>query len=177
MVGGEKRSANMAHGYSAGCGQAIQQSLTWRQFLAALVKGYELRIQPQIRCYAHPERALCSIQNAGQAVRQKRSDAHPVSTKLHPYVENPPTIQHGRLRSGKNPIASWPGCEHYTIVTCTNWARCPRKPRRPSYAVRQDAYKLDLRIRQMEFLSKHNIDTLEQLETHRQACKQKLGSC
>ncbi len=40
------------------------------------------------------------------------------------------------------------------------------------YAVRQDAYKLDQRIRQMEFLSKNNIDTLAQLETYRQA---KLG--
>ena len=38
--------------------------------------------------------------------------------------------------------------------------------------MRQDAYKLDQHIRQMEFLSKHNIDTLAQLETHRQA---KLG--
>ena len=43
---------------------------------------------------------------------------------------------------------------------------------RPSYVVRQDAYKLDQRIRQMEFLSKNNIDTLAQLETYRQA---KLG--
>ena len=51
----------------------------------------------------------------------------------------------------------------------------PRKPRRPSYAVRQDAYKLDLRIRQMEFLSKHNIDTLEQLETHRKALQTEIG--
>ena len=48
----------------------------------------------------------------------------------------------------------------------------PRKPRRPSYAVRQDTYKLDQRIRQMEFLSKKNIDTLTQLEAYRQA---KLG--
>ncbi len=38
--------------------------------------------------------------------------------------------------------------------------------------MRQDAYKLDQRIRQMEFLSKHNIDTLKQLEIYRQA---KLG--
>ena len=36
-------------------------------------------------------------------------------------------------------------------------------------AVRQDAYKLDQRIRQIEFLSKNNIDTLTQLETYRQA--------
>ena len=46
------------------------------------------------------------------------------------------------------------------------------KPSRSSYAVRQDAYKLDQRIRQMEFLSRNNIDTLTQLGTYRQA---KLG--
>ena len=51
----------------------------------------------------------------------------------------------------------------------------PRKPRRPSYAVRQDAYKLDQRIRQMEFLSRNNIDTLAQLETHRQALQTEIG--
>ena len=45
----------------------------------------------------------------------------------------------------------------------------------PSYAVRQDAYKLDQRIRQMEFLSKHNIDTLAQLETYRQALQTEIG--
>jgi len=48
----------------------------------------------------------------------------------------------------------------------------PRKPSLSSYAVRQDAYKLDQRIRQMEFLSRYSIDTLAQLETYRQA---KLG--
>ena len=41
--------------------------------------------------------------------------------------------------------------------------------------MRQDAYKLDQRIRQMEFLSKNNIDTLEQLETHRQALQTEIG--
>ena len=41
--------------------------------------------------------------------------------------------------------------------------------------MRQDAYKLDQRIRQMEFLSKNNIDTLEQLETHRKALQTEIG--
>ena len=41
-----------------------------------------------------------------------------------------------------------------------------------AYAVRQDTYKLNQRIRQMEFLSRYSIDTLAQLETYRQA---KLG--
>ncbi len=36
-----------------------------------------------------------------------------------------------------------------------------------AYAVRQDTYKLNQRIRQMEFLSRYSIDTLAQLETYR----------
>lgn len=38
-----------------------------------------------------------------------------------------------------------------------------------AYAVRQDTYKLNQRIRQMEFLSRYSIDTLAPLETYRQA--------
>ena len=45
----------------------------------------------------------------------------------------------------------------------------PGKPQRPSYTVRQDIRNLDKRIRQMEFLSRHGIDTLAQLEAYRQA--------
>ena len=88
-----------------------------------------------------------------------------------PYVENPPTIQPGRLRSGK-PRRKLTGLQALYYRYLYELGALPRKPRRPSYAVRQDAYKLDQRIRQMEFLSKNNIDTLAQLETYRQA---KLG--
>ena len=49
-----------------------------------------------------------------------------------------------------------------------------QKPKRISYAVRSDIRKLDLRIRQMEFLSKNNIDTLAQLETYRQALQTEI---
>ena len=37
------------------------------------------------------------------------------------------------------------------------------------YAVRQDIRSLDKRIRQMEFLSRHEIDTLGQLNAYRQS--------
>ena len=89
-----------------------------------------------------------------------------------PYVENPPTIKHGRLRSGKKPCRKLTGLRALYYRYLYELGALPRKPRRPSYVVRQDAYKLDQRIRQMEFLSKNNIDTLAQLETYRQA---KLG--
>lgn len=92
----------------------------------------------------------------------------------HPYVENPPTIQHGRLHSGKKPHRKLTGLRALYYRYLYELGALPRKPSRSSYAVRQDAYKLDQRIRQMEFLSKNNINTLAQLETHRQALQTEI---
>lgn len=90
-------------------------------------------------------------------------------------MENPRTIKHGRLHSGKKPRRKLTGLRALYYRYLYELGALPRKPRRPSYAVRQDAYKLDQRIRQMEFLSKHNIDTLAQLETYRQALQTEIG--
>ena len=50
------------------------------------------------------------------------------------------------------------------------------KPRRPGYAVREDIRHLDRRIEQMEYLYRHGIDTLEQLEQRRQAAEDAIRS-
>ena len=86
--------------------------------------------------------------------------------------DDPPTIQRARLRDNSKPRRKLTGLRALYYRYLYELGALPRKPRRPSYAVRQDAYKLDQRIRQMEFLSKNNIDTLAQLETYRLA---KLG--
>ena len=156
---------------------AIQQSLTWRQFLNALDrKGYEVRMGRKylVLCPPGKERFV-RFKTLG-----KRYTPEAIQTRIlyprsyRPYVENPPTIQHGRLRSGK-PRRKLTGLRALYYRYLYELGALPRKPRRPSYAVRQDAYKLDQRIRQMEFLSKHNIDTLEQLETHRKALQTEIG--
>lgn len=153
---------------------AIRQSLTWRQFVASLQdKGYELRFNRKYPVLRPPgKERYVRFKTLG-----KRYTPEAIQTRIlypqsyHPYVENPPTIQHGRLRSGK-PRRKLTGLRALYYRYLYELGALTRKPRRPSYAVRQDAYKLDQRIRQMEFLSKHNIDTLAQLETYRQA---KLG--
>ena len=89
------------------------------------------------------------------------------------FVENLPRVQYGRLHGGK-PRRKLTGLRALYYRYLYELGALPRKPSRPSYAVRQDAYKLDQRIRQMEFLSKHNIDTLAQLETHRQALQTEI---
>lgn len=154
---------------------AIQQSLTWRQFLNALErKGYEVRMGRKYPVLRPPgKERFVRFKTLG-----KRYTPEAIQTRIlypqsyHPYVENPRTIKHGRLHSGKKPCRKLTGLRALYYRYLYELGALPRKPRRPSYIVRQDAYKLDQRIRQMEFLSKHNIDTLEQLETYRQA---KLG--
>ena len=157
--------------------EAIQQSLTWRQFLNALEhKGYEVRMGRKYPVLRPPgKERFVRFKTLG-----KRYTPEAIQTRIlypqsyHPYVENPPTIQHGRLHSGKKPHRELTGLRALYYRYLYELGALPRKPRRPSYAVRQDAYKLDQRIRQIEFLSRNNIDTLTQLETHRQALQTEI---
>ena len=157
--------------------EAIQQSLTWRQFLNALERnGYEVRMGRKYPVLRPPgKERFVRFKTLG-----KRYTPEAIQTRIlypqsyHPYVENPRTIKHGRLHSGKKPRRKLTGLRALYYRYLYELGALPRKPRRPSYAVRQDAYKLDQRIRQMEFLSKHNIDTLAQLETHRQALQTEI---
>lgn len=157
--------------------EAIQQSLTWWQFLTVLDrKGYEVRMGRKYPILRPPgKERFVRFKTLG-----KRYTPEAIQTLIlyprsyRPYVENPPTIQHGRLHSGKKPHRKLTGLRALYYRYLYELGALPRKPSRPSYAVRQDAYKLDQRIRQMEFLSKHNIDTLEQLETHRQALQTEI---
>ena len=50
----------------------------------------------------------------------------------------------------------------------------PRKPRYPSYAVREDIRKLDQRIEQMEFIFEHEIEDRGQLDDIRQAAEAEI---
>ena len=158
--------------------EAIQQSLTWRQFLSAMErKGYEVRMGRKYPVLRPPgKERFVRFKTLG-----KRYTPEAIQTRIlyprsyHPYVENPPTIQRARLRDNGKPRRKLTGLRALYYRYLYELGALPRKPRRPSYAVRQDAYKLDQRIRQMEFLSKNNIDTLEQLETHRQALQTEIG--
>ena len=158
--------------------EAIQQSLTWRQFLSAMErKGYEVRMGRKYPVLRPPgKERFVRFKTLG-----KRYTPEAIQTRIlyprtyRPYVENPPTIQHSRLHSEKKPRRKLTGLRALYYRYLYELGALPRKPSRSSYAVRQDAYKLDQRIRQMEFLSKNNIDTLEQLETYRLALQTEIG--
>ena len=154
--------------------EAIQQSLTWRQFLSAMeCKGYEVHMGRKYPVLRPPgKERFVRFKTLGKnytpEVIQNRL-LYPQFNRC--FVENLPRVQYGRLH-GSKPRRKLTGLRALYYRYLYELGALPRNPRRPSYAVRQDAYKLDQRIRQMEFLSKHNIDTLKQLEIYRQA---KLG--
>ena len=52
----------------------------------------------------------------------------------------------------------------------------PKKPKRIPYAVRSDIRRLDLRIRQMEFLQKEGITTREELAAYRKPLEEQVLS-
>ena len=157
---------------------AIQQSLTWRQFLTVLDRqGYEVRMGRKYPVLRPPgKERFVRFKTLG-----KRYTPEAIQTRIlyprsyRPYVENPPTIQHGRLHNGNRPRRKLTGLRALYYRYLYELGALPRKPRRPSYGVRQDAYKLDQRIRQMEFLSRNGINTLEQLGTYRQALQTEIG--
>lgn len=139
-------------------------------------KGYEVRMGRKYPVLRPPgKERFVRFKTLG-----KRYTPEAIQTRIlyprtyRPYVENTPVVQHSRLRSEKKPRRKLTGLRALYYRYLYELGALPRKPRRPSYAVRQDAYKLDQRIRQMEFLSKNNINTLAQLETHRQALQTEI---
>ena len=157
---------------------AIRQSLTWRQFLTVLArKGYEVRMGRKYPVLRPPgKERFVRFKTLGT-----RYTPEAIQTRIlypqtrRPYVRKAPTVQRGRLRSNPKPHRKLTGLRALYYRYLYELEALPRKPRYPSYAVRQDARKLDQRIRQMEFLSRNGIDTLAQLETHQQDLQTKIG--
>ena len=154
--------------------EAIQQSLTWRQFLTVLDrKGYEVRMGRKYPVLRPPgKERFVRFKTLGKRYTPEAIQTHILYPQFKRcFVENSPRVQYEHLHGGK-PRRKLTGLRALYYRYLYELGALPRKPRRPSYAVRQDTYKLDQRIRQMEFLSKKNIDMLTQLEAYRQA---KLG--
>ena len=154
--------------------EAITMALTWRQFLALLEqKGYEIRMGRKYPTLRPPgKERFVRFKTLGksytpEAIRRrilypKRSFAQPV-------------IWRGRLHGPHRKAPKLTGLRALYYRYLYELGALPRKPQRPSYAVRQDIRNLDKRIRQMEFLSRHGIDTLGQLDAYRQAQEQSVA--
>lgn len=150
---------------------AIAHSLTWRQFVQAMeLKGYTMRFDRKYPILQPPEKTRSvRFKSLG-----KRYTPEAIRNRiLYPRWRYPIAQQlgvwQGRLHGTYRKARKLTGLRALYYRYLYELGALPRKPQRPSYAVRQDIRSLDKRIRQMEFLSRHGIDTLAQLDAYRQA--------
>ena len=116
---------------------AIRQSLTWRQFVAALQdKGYELQFNRKYPVLRPPgKERFVRFKTLG-----KRYTPEVIQNRLlYPqfdrcFVENSPRIQYGRLH-GDKPRRKLTGLRALYYRYLYELGALPRKPRRSSYAV------------------------------------------
>ena len=147
--------------------EAISMALTWRQFLAILEqKGYEVRMGRKYPTLRPPgKERFVRFKTLGKAYTPeaiRRRILYPKRTFT------PPAVWRGRLHDTYRKARKLTGLRALYYRYLYELGALPRKPQRPSYAVRQDIRNLDKRIRQMEFLLHHGIDTLDELDSYRQ---------
>ena len=147
--------------------EAISMALTWRQFLAILEqKGYEIRMGRKYPTLRPPgKERFVRFKTLGkaytpEAIRQR------ILYPKRPFT--PAAVWRGRLHGTHRKARKLTGLRALYYRYLYELGALPRKPQRLSYTVRQDIRNLDKRIRQMEFLSRHGIDTLAQLDAYRQ---------
>ena len=147
--------------------EAVSMALTWRLFLTILEqKGYEIRMGRKYPTLRPPSKErFVRFKTLGksytpEAIRQR------ILYPKRPFT--PPAVWQGRLHGTYRKARKLTGLRALYYRYLYELGALPRKPQRPSYAVRQDIRSLDKRIRQMEFLLHHGIDTFDQLDTYRQ---------
>ena len=148
--------------------EVVSMALTWRLFLTILEqKGYEIRMGRKYPTLRPPSKErFVRFKTLGksytpEAIRQR------ILYPKRPFT--PPAVWQGRLHGTYRKARKLTGLRALYYRYLYELGALPRKPQRLSYTVRQDIRNLDKRIRQMEFLSRHGIDTLAQLDAYRQS--------
>ena len=158
---------------------AINRSLTWRQFVQAMeLKGYTMRFDRKYPILQPPDKTrpvrfkTLGKRYTPQAIRNRI--LYP--SWRYPTGQREPVVWFCRLHGTHRNARKLTGLRALYYRYLYELGALPRKPQRPRYAVRQDIRNLDKRIRQMEILSRHEIGTLVQLDTYRQAQEQAVDA-
>lgn len=143
---------------------AVLVSFTWNQFVREMEqKGYALRPQGKYFTLKPPgrERSV-RFKTLGESYTPEAIRRRILEPK--PFLPAGKNIRRGKLRKGKRPLRRLTGLRALYFSYLYKMGALPRKPQRMSFSVREDIRRLDKRIAQMQFLSKHRIDSREQLE-------------
>lgn len=142
--------------------EAMAQALTWKQFLTVLKKrGYTFRFDRKYPTLTPPGKA--------RPVRFKTLGRNYTPESIQRRILSPkPLWQAKRFKTQSFRIRTKPSHSVQSLRALYfsylyRVGALKRKPRYPSYAVREDIRKLDARIEQMQFLLNHNIRDRGQL--------------
>ena len=156
---------------------AIAVSLTWRQFLRALEqRGYAVSfdrkyatLKPPGKDYTVRFKTL-GKQYTPEAIQRRILYPKPPT----PAGKGTPPARSFRLRTGGKPSRTLSGLRALYFSYLYKVGALRKKPRYPSYAVREDIRKLDKRIEQAEFIFKHRIEDRGQLAAIRQKAEDEI---
>ena len=157
---------------------AAAASLTWKQFLRALEKrGYAFRFDRKYPTLILP--------GTGRTVRFKTLGRNYTPEAIQNRIlypkpphragkQTPPTSRF-LLLLGEKPPRRISGLQALYYSYLYKVGALPKKPRYPSFAVRQDIRKLDQRIEQVEFIFKNHIEDRGQLAALRQKAEDEIA--
>lgn len=134
--------------------EAIDRSLTWRQFLREMEgRGYTFRFDRKYPTLTPPGRQRpVRLKTLGWNYTPEGIRRRILAPKRTPAGKN----RRYRLRGKLPPPLKGLQALYYSYLY--KMGAFPRKPRYPSYAVRQDIRNLDKRIKQMEFIFRNHIE-------------------
>ena len=155
---------------------AVAASLTWKQFLRKLEQqGYAFRFDRKYPTLILP--------GNGRTIRFKTLGKQYTPEALQRRILYPkPPHRAGKGRPhvrrfllGETPSRKLTGLRALYFSYLYKVGALPKKPRYPSYAVREDIRKLDQRIEQAEFIFKNHIEDRSQLAALRQKTEDEIA--
>lgn len=150
--------------------EAIDRSLTWRQFVREMEgRGYTFRFDRKYPTLTPPERKRpVRLKTLGWQYTPEGIRRRILTPKRTPPGKNRRYRCHGTLPQPLRGLRAL----YYSYLY--KMGAFPRKPRKISYAVRQDIRSLDKRIRQMEFVFRNHIEDRGQLREMQAAADRQI---
>ena len=157
---------------------AIASSLTCKQFLRALEQqGYTFRFDRKYTTLKLPGNGrtvrfkTLGKQYTPEAIQRRILYPKPP----HRAGKEPPSNRRFLLLLGETPSRRLTGLRALYFSYLYKMGVLPKKPRYPSYAVREDIRRLDQRIEQAEFIFKNEIEDRGQLANLRQKAEDEIA--
>ena len=155
---------------------AVLAAFTWNQFVRELEKkGYSFCLQGKYFTLKPPGRDRpVRFKTLGEYYTPEAIQKRILEPK--PFLPAGKKSRRRKLRTSGKSLRKLTGLRALYFSYLYKMGALPRRPSRSSFAVREDIRRLDKRIAQMHFLSKHRIDNREQLAALEQEAEANISA-